>query len=69
MRVAPEQAAATCFSDGMSANSDRLRAQAAKARLLLKATTDPMTIRQLTEYAEECERNADLIEARQTKLH
>ncbi|RZJ41131.1 MAG: hypothetical protein EON87_16745 [Brevundimonas sp.] len=69
MQGAPEQAVAMCFSDGMSEHVERLRAQAARARLLLKATTDPMTVRQLTEYAEECERNADLIEARQTRLH
>jgi len=53
----------------MSTTVERLRAQAAKARALLKATTDPMTLRQLTEYAEECERNADLIEARQGRPH
>ncbi|WP_439471540.1 hypothetical protein [Brevundimonas sp.] len=53
----------------MSNTVERLRAQATKARALLKAATDPMTIRQLTEYAEECERSADLIEARQGRLH
>lgn len=47
----------------MDTEIDRLRAQAAKARRLLTATSDRITRKQLTDYAEECDDQADRLEA------
>lgn len=47
----------------MAKTAKQLRAQAEKARALLRTVTDPVTIRELTAFANECDEAAEQREA------